>query len=345
MAVLIGVLVLTAVILLPYVNTLTLAVVIGIIFTPVADRLAKMLRNRGVAAFVTLVIALVLVVTPLAFFGIQAGQEALSLYEHVTRDHTVGELTAAPLPLRNVISQLPVAVQDALPSQIDVGPILRSAGSWAVARVGSLFSIITTLSLDLFLLIIGTYYVLKDGKRFARYLIKVAPLNPEYEDILFKKLHASVISVVRGAIAIAVLQGVAAGLGFFLFGVPNAALWGAATMVAALVPIVGTSVTLIPAVLYLLIVGKTISAVLLLIWGILGVGFIDNLFRGQFMKKGLNLHPFFILLSVLGGLEFFGPIGFITGPILLSVLATLLDIYTVFEEKVEKLDASATLAS
>jgi predicted PurR-regulated permease PerM len=63
------------------------------------------------------------------------------------------------------------------------------------------------------------------------------------------------------------------------------------------------------------------------------------------MKKGLNLHPFFILLSVLGGLEFFGPIGFITGPILLSVLATLLDIYTVFEEKAEKLDASATLAS
>lgn len=336
---------LAGLIVLPYVNTLTLAIVIGIVFRPVAKRLRRYVKSEGIAAAIALLLALVLVVTPLAFFGFRAGQEALGLYEHITRDHTIGELRSTSVPLQKLTQHLPVSVQDAIPDHVNLGPILRSAGAWVVDRAGSLFGIVTSLSLDLFLLIIGTYYVIKDGRRFVDYLIKIAPIKSEYDETLFRKLHASVVSVVRGSIAIAVLQGAFAGLGFFLFGVPNAALWGAATMIAALIPIVGTSITLIPAIIYLAVMGSVGYAILLLIWGMLIVGFIDNVFRGQFMKRGLAVHPFLILLSVLGGLEFFGPIGFISGPLLLSILMALLDIYTSSRDKADALDAPATLAS
>lgn len=340
---LLGVLLLAGTIILPYLNTLTLAVVIGIVFAPVATRLNKRIKHEGLSAGLALLLALFLVLTPLAFFGFQAGQEALSLYDRVTRDHTVAELQASSLRLDRLTDGLPAEVRATIPDHIDVGPLMRSAGSWVVARIGSFFSLVTGLSLDLFLLVIGTYYVIKDGKRFVAYLMRLAPVHSEYDDLLFKKLHASVISVVRGSIAIAVLQGVLAGFGFFVFGVPNAALWGAATVVAALIPIFGTALTLIPAIGYLFLTGQVTSAILLLAWGVVIVGFVDNLFRGQFMKKGLDVHPFLILLSVLGGLEFFGPIGFISGPLLLSILMGLLDIYITARDRDAALDVPATL--
>ncbi len=331
---------LVAMIVLPYVNTLTLAVVLGIVFSPLAGRLRKAVRSEALAAGLTLLIALILVITPLAFFGYQAGQEAFGLYERLTRDHTFGELSTASLPLQRLTGALPEGIRGLVPETLDLGPILRSAGAWIVERAGSLFGILTSLALELFLLIIGTYYVIKDGRRFVDYLVGLVPLEASYDRVLFDKLHASVISVVRGALVIAVIQGAAAGLGFFVFGVPNAALWGAATTVAALIPIVGTSITLVPAVAYLVLTGQPVLAAFLALWGVLIVGLVDNFFRGQVMKRGMDIHPFFILLSVLGGLEFFGPIGFISGPLLLSVLVALLDIYKSFRGR---LDAPATL--
>ncbi len=345
LATLLGVLALAAYIALPYLNTLTLAIVIGIIFKPVSEWINQKIKSEGIAAGITLLLVLALVITPLAFFAFQAGEEAVGLYTRVTRDHTIGELSTASLSINHIAEKLPAELRVLVPDQIDVGPILRSVSSWVVERVGSLFGIVTGLALDLFLLIVGTYYVMKDGKRFVAYLIKIAPIEHDYEGQLFNKLHASVISVVRGSIAIAIIQGVAAGVGFFALGVPNPALWGAATIIASLIPIVGTAMTLVPAVIYLVATGAIGSALLLAGWGILIVGFVDNAFRGQFMKKGLDVHPFLILLSVLGGLEFFGPIGFISGPLLLSILMGLLDIYTSYRDKADSIDGTATLST
>lgn len=335
---------LAALVVLPYVNTLTLAIVIGITFTPVFRYLKRFIHRDGLAALVTLTIALVLVVTPLAFFGYQAAGEAVGLYVRLTQGHTVGELVGTTVSLASVSKYLPVSLQDVIPATLDLTPVFRSIGEWIFTRVGSFFGVVTSFALHLFLLIIGTYYVIKDGGRFVDYLIKVAPIEPEYEDTLFKKLRLSVISVVRGSIAISILQGVAAGVGFFALGVPNAALWGAATMVASLIPIVGTAITLVPAVIYLAATGSVLFAGLLALWGLLIVGFIDNAFRSQLMKKGMDIHPFLILLSVLGGLEFFGPIGFISGPLLLAVLVALLEIYVTYRDRYDhSLDVPATL--
>jgi predicted PurR-regulated permease PerM len=332
-------------VILPYVNTITLAVVIGITFMPVAERIKRVVRHESITALITLLIALVLVVTPLAFFSYRAGGEAVGLYDRFTRDHNVGQLTTQPLNLTRYTDALPVSLRDAIPHTIDVSPVIRSVGSWVVGKLGPAVGVVTTLILDIFLLIMATYYVLKDGNRFVKYLITLVPIDSEYEATLFKKLHASVISVVRGSIVIAIIQGVVAGIGFYVLGVPNAALWGSATVIASLIPIVGTALTLVPAIVYLVFTGSLTSALLLLLWGMLIVGFVDNAFRGQLMKKGMDVHPFLILLSVLGGFEFFGPIGFISGPLLLAIFMALLDIYVSYRERFDSIDTPATLNS
>jgi predicted PurR-regulated permease PerM len=104
-------------------------------------------------------------------------------------------------------------------------------------------------------------------------------------------------------------------------------LWGSFAVVAALIPGFGTALVIVPGVIYLFFASTTLHAIGLLIWGILGVGLIDNYLGPLLVNRGVHIHPFLILLSVMGGLVFFGPIGFIAGPLLVALLFALLEIY------------------
>ena len=116
-------------------------------------------------------------------------------------------------------------------------------------------------------------------------------------------------------------------VGIWIFGIPNATLWGSIAAIAALIPSVGTSLVVLPGVLYLFLFGERFAALGLMIWGMTAVGLIDNILGPHLMKRGIAIHPFFILLSVLGGLGLFGPVGFLIGPLILALLFALLDIY------------------
>src|SRR6185369_1295230 len=109
--------------------------------------------------------------------------------------------------------------------------------------------------------------------------------------------------------------------------VPHPALWGSFAVIAALIPGIGTSLIIVPGVLYLFFTSTNLYALGLFIWGVLAVGLIDNYLGPILVHRGVNIHPFLILLSVMGGLIFFGPIGFIAGPLVVALLFALLEIY------------------
>jgi predicted PurR-regulated permease PerM len=123
------------------------------------------------------------------------------------------------------------------------------------------------------------------------------------------------------------IQGILVGFGFYLFDVPSPAIWGFVAAISSIIPTIGTSMVTIPGVLFLLFTGHPLPALGLLIWAITAVGLIDNFLAPIIIKSGVNIHPFLILMSVLGGIAVFGPLGFIIGPVLLSLLFTLFDLY------------------
>jgi predicted PurR-regulated permease PerM len=135
---------------------------------------------------------------------------------------------------------------------------------------------------------------------------------------------------------IALLQGVIAGVGFFLFGLPNPALWGSTAAISALIPGVGTSLVLIPAVIYVMIFGSPVQGIGLLLWSLLAVGLVDNLLGPRLMRKGAKIPQFAIFIAVMGGLAVFGPLGFVIGPLVFSLLFTLLDIYSSLRDLARK---------
>ena len=164
-------------------------------------------------------------------------------------------------------------------------------------------------------------------------LITLSPLADKYDEEISSRIGLAINSVIRGTLVLAIIQGFLTGIGLLLFGVPSPAFWGSVAAVSALVPGVGTALISIPAVIYLLATGSQVAAIGLGIWAIVAVGLIDNLLYPKLVQRRMKIHSFFILLFVLGGLVFFGPMGFILGPVTLSLLAALLDVYTFLVEK------------
>ncbi|MBI3685201.1 AI-2E family transporter [Candidatus Azambacteria bacterium] len=210
---------------------------------------------------------------------------------------------------------------------LDLNQFLRQGLGWILNNAGAVFSGITQLVFGFLLSMLAFYYFLKDGKKLVSALAVLSPLRDVDDREIFGKLNKAVHSVVLGSLVVAVIQGMLVSIGFYVFGVPNGALWGAIAAVTALIPFIGTAIIVIPAILYLFFTGSIPSGLGLLAWGATAVGLIDNFLTPKLMERGIQIHPLLILFSVLGGLSFFGPIGFLLGPLALSFLFALLDIY------------------
>jgi predicted PurR-regulated permease PerM len=128
---------------------------------------------------------------------------------------------------------------------------------------------------------------------------------------------------------VALCQGIVAGIGFAIFGVPSPFFWGAVAGLFALVPGVGPALIWIPAVIYLYLTGNdgSIAWIGQIIWGVVAVGLIDNVVGPKMLNRGIQIHPLFILLAVIGGISMFGPEGFLFGPLVLSIFVAVIDVW------------------
>ena len=176
--------------------------------------------------------------------------------------------------------------------------------------------------------LIASFYFFRDGKEFLQLIIKASPL-PDHEDrIIFKRMAQAVRGVATGTLLVAMIQGVVVALGLAFAGFDRFVLWGTVAAVLAVIPGIGTGFVTFPAVFYLIYNGQLLFAVLLTVWSVFIVGLIDNILGPYLMTRGNPMHPFIILISVLGGLSLFGPVGFIVGPVIVTMFLVLLEIYS-----------------
>ena len=158
----------------------------------------------------------------------------------------------------------------------------------------------------------------------------MSPLKDTEDIAIFNRVADSIRAVVTGTVLVAIIQGVLAAVGFSIFGIDRAILWGSIGAFGALLPGIGTAGIMVPAVAYLFYMGTFGSAIGLLVWAIATIVIVDNFIGPNLMSRGSNLHPFIVLVSVLGGVSLFGPIGFILGPVSVSLFMVLLEIYGVY---------------
>lgn len=303
----------------PYFPSIVFGGALAILFGPIYLGLLTVVRKPAIAGVLSAILAIVLVLVPTVIFGLQVVKEASQLYSGLNGDSSI------------VVSWLNDKLQIIFPeislSMVELEKYFREALSWLVGNLGGFFSSATSILVSFFISILAFYYFLVEGGSIKDKFVILSPLKEEDDLAIMSKIEVAMASVVRGTIIVSVVQGLLAMAGFWAFGLPQPVLWGLVTIISALIPVVGTMIVTVPASIYLFLTVGLVPGLGLLIWSFVVVSSIDNFIRPMLIKRGVEINSLAILLSVLGGLTFFGPIGFILGPIFLSLLFTLLDMY------------------
>lgn len=332
LVILIAVSVLTLAIFYPYLSSLLIALVFAVIFQPLHRKVSRIFSkgNQGssVSAFITLLILAIVIIIPLIFLGKQIYIESQNLYMNLTDE---GNRSVLIDSLNNFSASLSVRLNGVFPAynfdSFNITKYVQNFLEWAFANLDTIFSGLSKFILQIFVMLFALFYLIRDGAKLKKNMMSLSPLADNHDEKIFMKLRQAIRSVVVGSLSVALIQGFLTGIGFYIFGVPHPALWGSLTVIAALIPGIGTALVIVPGVLYLFFMSTNLHALGLFIWGTVAVGLIDNYLGPILVNRGVNIHPFLILLSVMGGLVFFGPIGFIAGPLLVALLFALLEIY------------------
>jgi predicted PurR-regulated permease PerM len=194
--------------------------------------------------------------------------------------------------------------------------------------VGGILAATSHLVLIVIFTTITSYYLLLEGPALARFLVHMVPLPPKETRALMREFHEVAIGTLLGIGVIALVQGTLAGIGFGIFGLGKPLVWGALCAVASLVPAIGTGIVCVPAGIVFALSGHVVGGVgLLVYWGIVVTSIPDYWLRPRLMKGHMRLHELLVLIAVFGGIEAFGAMGILVGPMFVAMFVALLRIY------------------
>lgn len=306
----------------PFAGALALAAIIVTICYPMYERVLKWVprKNKTIASLVSVLLVLLVVVAPLVLLSSFILREARSVYTMVSN--------GATFSFAETLSVIEATMQRIIPSfTIDIATYVQQLANFIASNIDTVLTGTASALFLFFIALISTFYFFRDGREFTKFLIQISPLPDDEDEKILRRLAVSVRSVAMGTVLLALIQGTLTAIGLSIFGFERAILWGCVAAIGALVPGIGTSIVFVPAIIYLLFGGEYISALGVAVWGSVAVGLIDNIVGPKLMSRGNKMHPFLILVSVLGGIALLGPIGFILGPVFMSLFAVLLELY------------------
>ena len=313
---------------LPFLGALALAAIVATICYPLHQRITHRFpkANKGLISFVSVLAVLVVVIIPVVLISYLILGEALSIYALFNDPNST--------TITDTITSVESTIRKVAPNfSVDMENLVQQTARFFVDHLVTLFAGTASTLFLFFIALIGMYYFFKDGEYFTEYLMQLSPLSDKEDGQIFKRLALAVRSVAVGTVSVAIIQGILTAIGLTIFGFERAILWGCLAAIGALVPGVGTAIVFVPAIAYLAFTGSGLNAIFLTVWGVVAVGMIDNFIGPYLMSRVHYVHPFLILLSVLGGISQFGPLGFILGPVILSFFLVLVELYNAHSQQ------------
>ena len=317
----------------PYLDPLVLATVLAALLHPFFRWLRTRLGGRAnLAAALTCGLVLLVLLGPVALLAgalVRQGISSLhSIQQWIASGGLEQALTSGPVAR---FERLVTTVLPGLdPGRFDLAGAATSASSaaaaWLLRNGGTLVGQAGGLLGKLVLMIFVLFYFLRDGERLVASTLRLVPLDAGQEERLIERFKAVSRSAILGAFGTAAAQGLAGGIGLAVVGLPGL-FWGTVMALASLIPVVGTALVWVPAALYLLAIGSWGKALFLVIYCGIAVGSIDNLLRPWLMSGQARMSTLWLFLAILGGIDAFGLVGLIYGPLIFGLLAVLLFLY------------------
>ncbi len=319
----------------PFLNTIIISILLASLFYPYYTKiLVRVKGKKSIASLLTSFLVVFLIVVPAIVMTtalVEQGVQSVSQIQAWLKEGNLQKLEESPRfdKVRQLTKKhLRFIDLDKLDIQGTLIKASKNFGQYLFSKGAGLLSNVAGFVMRFFIMIFLLYYLLRDGPEMLRKIKHLSPLRPDQEDRIFDKIKAVSRSALLGTFVTAIAQGVAGGIGLAISGIPGF-FWGAMMGFASLIPVVGTAIIWIPASIYLLIVGKTNWAIFLALWCIIVVGSLDNFLRPFLMKGEAQMSPFFVFLAIIGGIQVFGFIGIIYGPLILGICAVLIYIYQV----------------
>lgn len=318
-------------ILWPFFGAVLWGTILAILFAPLQRRLVKVMgQRRTVAALITATIVLLIVILPLTLISALLVQEALAVYEKFQS----GELNLSQY-FEQIFAALPGWVGEfadrfgltslaGMQEKLSGG--LMKSGQFVAAKALNIGQNTFQFIINLFIVLYLLFFLLRDGDELARRIRNALPLPADQQRELFGRFTTVVRATVKGNVVVAVVQGALGGLIFWLLGIQAAVLWGVVMALLSLLPAVGAALVWLPVAIYFLVTDATWPGIILIAYGVLVIGLVDNILRPILVGKDTKMPDYLVLITTLGGLVLFGINGFVIGPLIAAMFISVWDI-------------------
>ncbi|MFA7209710.1 MAG: AI-2E family transporter [Parcubacteria group bacterium] len=326
--VLIGVSVLAYYILKPFIVPLLIAAILAHLFTSLYQALLKVTKSKGFSSVMTCSLVALIILIPLIFVSSLVVQEVQNMIAHFSQGN--GSVQTVIDDIKNNLATIPLVKQFDLGRFINEGTILDAVKGFSqntLLILQSTYKGVAHLLFVIFIMFFSLFYLLIDGEKLVRKIMRLSPIKDSYENTLIDKFNSITRATIKGTTLVAIIQGFIGSLLFIATGVSSPILLGLIMTVSSVIPAIGAGLVWLPVGIVMILLGHLSAGIIILVVGGLFISTIDNFIKPRLVGKDTQMHPLLILFATLGGIEMFGISGFIVGPIIMSLFVALWDIY------------------
>jgi len=331
-------------ILVPLYGAVLWGVVIAILFAPLYRRLNRAFDGKSnLAAITTVAIIVTMVILPISLIGAALAREATGMYARIESGNL--EMLNS---LKQFLAEPPAWINDLL-ERVGIGSLaelqerltslLMRGSQYFASQALAIGQNTVEFTVNLFVMLYLLFFLLRDGDLLAARIRRALPLPVEQQNQLLRKFTVVIRATVKGNMLIALIQGALGGLIFYALGISGALLWAVVMAFLSLLPAVGAGLVWAPVALYMLLTGAIWQGVVLIGFGALVIGMVDNVLRPVLVGKDTRMPDYVVLISTLGGLQVLGLNGFVLGPVVAAMFISTWDIYSISRQ--EPADARA----
>ena len=322
----------------PFIPAILSGAIIAYLFYPLYRRIGKRIKNENVRAFLVSLLLVLIVTLPGIIALSLLAKEAYDTYSTIEQ-YRLGSNFVEFICTNgdNMLCSWTKSFLSFLPASdlnIYMQSVIEKITSGIIQSLSRMLAAIPNLVLNIMVILFVVYYLLKDGKKMMDKIWELLPMSKSQKEHVFERFGQITYGVFMGNLAVGLIQGVAGGIGFMIFGISSPILWGFVMALFALIPYFGTAIVWLPAALNMIIVGNltannsmSIKGILLIVYGLVVISSIDNVIKPKIIGSKADIHPLLVLLGVFGGLNLFGIMGIVIGPIMLALLLVLINIY------------------
>jgi predicted PurR-regulated permease PerM len=307
----------------PFVNVLIWAGVLAVVSYPVYVRWRRRGWGPSLASVFTVLFVILTIVVPLALVGAMLVKQIPTAIE--ATQGGVRQLLDPDSRVFQFVNRHVDLEQFRNPQWLAerAKTFTAAVAQKTLGLLGGVLGVVVQTFFVLFTL----YYLLKDADRIAPAIRDALPLERSQAEQVFARTRDIVSASLNGVLVISAIQGLMGGLAFWALGLPSPVLWGVVMFLLSMIPLTGAAIVWLPAAIYLASIGAWGKAIALTAWGAGAIGMVDNVLRPRLVGERTRLHELIVFFSVLGGLQVFGVMGLVVGPVIVAVTISLVEVF------------------